>query len=227
MTFGIREGYTHRAEPDYFHDVKPDGKTWQPDVIPIAVHLARLLKLKTLIDIGCGRGHGLVPYATEFEVIGVDYGANIEHCRKVYPFGRWLDCNLEEETPYFDSETLKNSMVVCSDVLEHLRNPECLIMTLKMAVCCAPVVVLSTPDRERVYGYDHSGEPGNPHHVREWTLSELTTWLATYGLYAVWSGWTVSNNVDKAKNTSLVVLAKAKMPYNSVAIETLFDAEKA
>ena len=225
--YGIREGYQHRAEPNYFHDVRPDNKRWQCDVIPIAVHLARVLKLKTLIDIGCGRGYGLVPYASEFNLIGIDYGANIEYCRQQYEFGRWLDVDLSSETPYLDSETLKTSMVVCSDVVEHLVNPECLILSLRMAACCAPLVVFSTPDRERVYGYDHSGVPGNPHHVREWTLSELVNWLPTYGLHVQWAGWTLNNNVDREKSTCLLLLSR---PENKVGIggqiEGLFDLEK-
>lgn len=225
--FGIREGYTHRVAPAYFHDTRPDGKVWQPDVLKIAVHLARLCNLTHLVDIGCGRGENLIPYAREFGITGIDYGANIEHCRSTYHFGRWLDCDLEHETPYIEGETLKHSMIICSDVIEHLKNPELLALTLKMSLCCAPFCVLSTPDRLRTYGYDHSGEPQNPFHVREWALSELVNWLATYGLHTAWAGWTLNNNIDRVKSTCLLVLDNGKVSYNCTQIEQLFEVEKA
>lgn len=206
-TFGIRKGYIARSKPDYFVDQQIDGKLWQPDVLPMAAHLARSMKCKTIIDIGCGRGEKLKPYATEFEIIGVDFGDNLNYCRETHDFGRWLECDLEQSTPDIDSETLKQAVVVCSDVIEHLVNPERLALTLAMMSCCAPVVMISTPDRKRTYGYDHNGPPTNPHHVREWTRGELQEWLGKYGLHASLKCWTRSNNVDAESNTTLLMFA--------------------
>lgn len=225
--YGIKEGYTHRTEPSYFHDTQPDGKCWQPDVLSIAIHLARLRGLKRLVDVGCGRGTKLIPYAREFGITGIDYGENVDYCRRVYAFGEWVSCDLEHETPMLEGEQLKQSMIICSDVVEHLCNPELLLLSLKMMLCCAPFCVLSTPDRLRTYGHDHGGPPGNVHHTREWTLTELVAWLATYGLHTVWRGWTLNNNIDRVKSTCLLVLDRGNIAYNDLQIEQLFEVESA
>src|SRR6185436_4693782 len=113
-----------------------------------------------------------------------------------------------------------------SDVLEHLCNPHHLILNLVMMLTCAPLLVLSTPDRLRTYGYDHSGEPSNKHHTREWTLDELTAWLQSYGFCIEWRGWTLSNNVDREKNTCLLVVSTGKRAYNLGEIDKVFEVEK-
>lgn len=211
QTFGIRDGYTAREKPDYFVDNRPDGKLWQPDVLPMAAHLARTLKCNTLIDIGCGRGEKLMPYANEFEIVGVDFGENINYCRETHKFGRWLECDLEQSTPDIERDILKQAVVVCSDVIEHLVNPERLALTLAMMSCCAPVVMLSTPDRYLTYGEDQNGPPGNPHHVREWKINEMAKWLEKYGLIASRKGFTLSNNVDGRYNTMLLFFTQQSL----------------
>lgn len=221
-TFGIREGYTAREKPDYFHDVQPDGKIWQPDVLPIAVHIARQTGAKRLLDIGCGRGTKLIPYASEFEIIGVDFGDNIQYCRQNYTWGQWIECDLEKDW----ITVLGNipSVVVCSDVIEHLIMPDHLIRMLVGASKTLDVnaVIVSTPDRLRTYGYDHNGIPSNPHHVREWTLMELLNLLQRHGMKNFQAGYTRSNNVDIGKNTSLVVLSNGEKAYN---ISGVFDLD--
>jgi SAM-dependent methyltransferase len=220
----IRDGYTPRLQPDYFHDVKPDGKTWQPDVLAIAAHLARANGATRLVDIGCGRGTGLTPYSREFDVVGIDYGANIEYCQSAYDWGTWLELDLEQEPT--EMLLFNDSVVVCSDVIEHLVQPDYLLLTLKASTVCAKSVVLSTPDRLRTYGRDQDGPPGNPHHTREWTLDEMTALLESYGLNIAWRGWTISNNVDRLKNTMLLILTRRGIVYNMQEMLTQFDVEQ-
>jgi len=224
--YGIRDGYTPRLKPDYFQDIQTDfPKLWQPDVLPIAVHIARLNGCKTLIDIGCGRGEKLVPYANEFDIIGMDYGDNLDYCRSQHDFGRWLDVDLERDVLDIPGDVLKKSVLVCSDVVEHLVNPEKLALNLKMLLICAPYLVLSTPDRLRTYGQSQDGPPGNPHHVREWTLAELAAWLESYGFTVEWKGWTRSNDMDQQKNTTLLVLSAHRRNERLGNIEGLFEVD--
>jgi SAM-dependent methyltransferase len=221
-SYCIRDGYTPRLTPNYFADVQSDGKRWQPDVLPITAHLARINGAKRLVDIGCGRATGLLPYSREFDVVGMDYGSNIEHCRMNYDWGTWVSCDLENDIPDVDT---RDAAIVCSDVIEHLIKPDNLLATIMTGVVCAKFAVITTPDRERVYGYDHPGKPGNVHHVREWTLDEMTALLESCGLNVAWRGWTVSNNVDRLKNTMLVILTRRELCYN-VNIDGVFDVER-
>lgn len=219
--FGIRDGYTAREKPAYFHDVQPDGKLWQPDVLAIATHVARKAGLKSLVDIGCGRGEKLLPYAGEFDITGFDYGENIQHCRNCIPFGRWFEHNLEEGISFFYPYTY---VAICSDVIEHLIDPSRLIADLAKMDFSTSALIVTTPDRERVYGYDQRGPPGNVHHVREWTLRELQHYLRSFGLEARWAGWTLNNNVDRLFHTSCLYFGN---PLYTEGIERIFQLERA
>lgn len=225
MTYCIRDTYTARLTPDYFADITSDGKLWQIDVIPIAAHLARVNHCKTLVDIGCGRGHKIEPYTHEFNVIGVDYGANIDYCKQTYKKGQWINADLEHEIPAIADNDLKNSVVICSDVIEHLINPKQLVDTLAVFAVYAKAVILTTPDRKRTYGYDHNGVPGNPHHVREWTLAELGQWLSEFPFNFHWAGWTLNNDYDRELTTQLFILSKMHGAVDLTALEDVFHLE--
>ena len=174
MTYGLKSAYNARLKPEYFSDSLPDSTAWQADVYRLAADLAREAKIKRLVDIGCGQGGKLASFAGEFETIGYDYGDNIAHCQKVYPAGEWHVVDLEAEAISAD---FHNSIVICADVIEHLIKPDMLMETLRNAAQTAAYVLVSTPDRMRVYRRDQNGPPGNPYHVREWTLNELETWF--------------------------------------------------
>jgi glycosyltransferase involved in cell wall biosynthesis len=211
MTYGLPDTYTARLQPQYFDDTLPDSASWQSDVYRLAVKLARKVGIKRLVDIGCGRGLKLAPFAHEFETLGIDYGANIEACLQ-YPEGEWLAVDLN--TTPVAMENFRGSIAICADVIEHLPTPDALVVTLRNAAERAAYVLISTPDRDRVYkGKEQNGMPGNPYHVREWTNAELVTWLRGEGLPVVWVGWTISNDARPDQvYTSLVILSKHPLP---------------
>ncbi len=175
----IKEGYRHRAEPEYANDAGHDGVVWQPDVYPEAVRLAELLGAGCIVDVGCGSGDKLAALYPRFEVVGIDLpGPNLELCRSRYPF---VDCrahDLEDNLALpVPDVVLTRAVVVCSDVIEHLRRPERLLRALRSALDVARAVVLSTPERDLTWGPDHNGPPPNPCHVREWSAPELEAFL--------------------------------------------------
>src|SRR4029079_8091671 len=61
--------------------------------------------------------------------------------------------------------------VVCSKFLEHLENPEVGLDELARVLSEGGLLAVSSPNRG-VY------PPGNPHHIREYTASELGDSLA-------------------------------------------------
>lgn len=206
QNYGLKSAYNARPKPEYFSDSLPDSTAWQADVYRLAAELAREANVKRLVDIGCGQGGKLAAVAGEFEIVGYDYGDNIAHCQKMYPNGQWHVADLETQVI---ADDFHGSIVICADVIEHLIKPDALLETLRNAAQTAAYVLVSTPDRMRVYRRDQSGPPGNPYHVREWTLNELEAWFHDEKLPIRWSGWTVSN--DKRPHqvwTSLLVLSK-------------------
>ena len=211
MPYNLPPNYTHRTAPEYFNDVLPDSSAWQADVYRLAMSLARVVGAKRLIDLGCGRGQKLLTYEDDFELVGVDYGDNIDYLNEHTGADKthvWASIDLNKESIH--SSFFRDGVVICADIIEHLPTPDALLESLQNAYETAPFVLLSTPDRARVYnGREHMGPPGNPYHCREWKLDELIGLLTSKDLPARWAGWTISNDTRPDQVwTSLVVMSK-------------------
>ena len=118
--------------------------------------------------------------------------------------GEWLAIDLET------TETLPvpaGSVVVCSDVIEHLIHPERLVRLLGSCLDDAALVVISTPDRIRTRGGRHFGPSPNRGHVQEWSLRELVAFLTAEGLNVRHADHTRSNDHQDALATCLVEVA--------------------
>ena len=130
--FFVRAHYRPRVTPLYFEDFDPDAKKkiYQPDVYSMAEVFATL-GVRRLFDIGCGKGEKLRPLADRFDIVGVDIGANIEHCRRTFPVGEWIEHDLESDIELpFARNDLQDSLIICADVIEHLVNPSALLRNL-------------------------------------------------------------------------------------------------
>lgn len=213
--YELPAGYRARPQPEYYVDSAEGdgGVTWQPDVYPLAADLARSLGCNTIVDIGCGHARKLSQLHPEFELIGVDYGPNIAHCRQQYRFGTWLEADLENDTllPIPD-RVLSRSVVVCSDVIEHLVDPRPLLDTLRTLLQQAPAVVISTPDRVRTHGPAQMGPPPNPAHTREWELGEFQRLLQREGFHIAAATHTRSNDRDHQPATIVAVVVNPQHP---------------
>lgn len=195
--FCLVPGYQSRTTPEYYVDsaTRDTGIVWQPDVYPVAAVVARQLGCFHILDIGCGDGAKLTPLHPEFLVTGVDYGQNLDYCRSHYGFGQWLEADFESADFLLIPEAvLARTVVVCSDVIEHLVDPRALLRLIRMLLRHAPYAVLSTPEREVVRGVEHRGPSPNRAHVREWSLVELGRLFALAGLRPDFLGLTRSNS---------------------------------
>jgi Methyltransferase domain len=213
--FGLPANYRQRQQPEYFVDETDDGVTWQPDVYPYAAQLAQHLGRDTVVDIGCGRAGKLTALASaqsNWQFIGVDFGANIRWCAQHLTFGQSIEADLETTTDLaIPVDALRRAVVVCSDVLEHLVRPDvalALIHRLTVLGRNAPAV-LSTPARERRAGADYLGEPRNPAHLREWTGDEFKSFLAASGFAIQDFQYTRSDDHGGGKTTQLVTTVPA------------------
>jgi len=232
----IKQDYKSREVSQYFEDSLADasGIVHQPDVYPFAGHLARILGRQNIIDLGCGRAQKLVTLQPEFRTVGVDHGANIRYCRQHYDQGKWIEWNLESPRPIpIRKSLIRDSIVICSDVMEHLIDPVTLLRNLRHWLHDASFAVLTTPERERVRGPEDKGPPANPSHVREWSLKELEQFIESIGFNIVFSGLTANNSRDLEKKTSLFVLSGDSAPnrvpapknFRVVAIMTAYNEE--
>lgn len=181
----------------------------QPDVYRLARDLAGETGVHRVIDVGCGQGRKLAALHPTFEVVGLDFGENLAHCRSAYPWGRWLEADLDGDAPWpLTPADLEGSALVASDVIEHLRRPERLLSGLRQALAHAEWAILTTPDRVATHGVAHLGPPPNPAHVREWALDELAALARGCGLEVALATRTASESTTWARRTSLLVLVR-------------------
>ena len=238
--FFIKTGYRSRPDIRYFDDnlIETEGIIHQPEVYDFARYLGHKLNCKYIIDVGCGQGNKLVKLYPDFHIIGIDYGKNIKYCKTKYDFGRWIECDLEQnKNLLIEKEILESSLVICSDTIEHLLNPTNLLVILKNLLEYASLCLISTPERDLVRGKDDFGPPQNLHHIREWNITEFEELLRFFGLNLEFIGLTVNNNKNYEKKTILAVTEKnlqnnlsnekTKTPtkFEVVAIMTCYNEE--
>ena len=173
----IKPGYIERAEPAYCVD-KPDGHLWQWDAYTTALEIATRNSAKWVIDLGCGSGEKLELLFGNFKRIGLDYGENLKRCVANYPGSEWGTIDLENGRFFPPS---MDAVIIFADVIEHLKNPEPLLIRLAELAPLVKGIVISTPDRDLTHGVGHNGPPPNLGHVREWNESELVSYLAWIG----------------------------------------------
>jgi SAM-dependent methyltransferase len=205
-TYFLKPGYRSREQPTYFVD-DLEGVVYQPDVYPVAARIAAAVGAATLVDIGCGRAGKLIEAARSLQTIGIDTGDNLAWCRVHHPARRWLECDLDRphELP-IPAADLEGAVLVCSDVIEHLVQPEHLLRALRTALVHARALVLSTPERDLTRGIADPGPPANACHVREWNLPEFARLLEHHGLPAHRIGLTRSDDQSSVMHTMLVVV---------------------
>ena len=204
MSLMLPDGYVENLDPAVYLDA-PQAVEWQPDVLPIAADLARIAGSSTIVDLGCGAARKLIPLASEFDVIGVDLPAIVDALPDV-PGATWIGHDLTAKA-LPAAAVVAGSVVVCSDVLEHIVDVTRLRTRFRQVLRGgAECIVISTPDRDCYYGPDHLGPPRNPTHVREWTLAELVDLMQSWGFTVTDAGHTRSNDGSPNEWTSLVII---------------------
>jgi hypothetical protein len=173
----------------------------------MAAALAESLGATTVIDVGCGRARKLAAMHPKFQIVGIDFGGNIAHCSHTYGFGTWIEHDLDRGGPLpIDRNLLPGSVVVCADVVEHLKQPEIALRALQDAAPPARAVLVSTPDRIRMEESSPDGPPVNPHHIREWTRTEFASLLRWCGFDSGYLTYTRSHTGALGLTTILYVL---------------------
>lgn len=168
----IKSGYTART--DYIHyDDQEETDNWQLEVYLHALGLMKKHGLTSVADIGCGSGYKLVTYLGEYRTVGLELGVNLEFLKNEYPEREWLESNFDI------NHQLSVDVLICSDVIEHIVNPNDLINYINNIEF--KYLVLSTPERELVYEKNSpylDGPPANEAHQREWNFKEFADYIS-------------------------------------------------
>jgi 2-polyprenyl-3-methyl-5-hydroxy-6-metoxy-1,4-benzoquinol methylase len=130
---------------------------------------------RSVIDVGCGTGnllHAIVERTSPGRVVGVDHArAGIARARQLVPSGEFQVVDLKKLNL---NETFE--LVLCTEVLEHLADPEEAVRVLVRLCADTGAIVVTVPD-----GAEDTWEG----HRNFWTESELQEFLTPYGTVEV------------------------------------------
>jgi SAM-dependent methyltransferase len=135
--------------------------------------------LSSVLDIGCGPAVKMKLFFSDVakELAIIDQPLTEKVAKGNLPQANFYGANLEDSS---FSMGKKFDLVICSDVIEHLVNPDSLLDIIKNHVKSEGMIVLSTPDRDLRRGLGNKQSP-NKQHVREWNAAEFKKYLEYSG----------------------------------------------
>jgi 2-polyprenyl-3-methyl-5-hydroxy-6-metoxy-1,4-benzoquinol methylase len=166
--FSIKPGYHHATTVEAFDDT---GNTdeWQRRVYELAAGMAQSLPNPSIIDVGCGSAWKLIHQLGQYRITGIEVAPTLQWLQTQYPEHNWL---------LFDDAAAANlqaDIVICSDVIEHIENPDNMMDFL--SAINFRYLVISTPERDACSGKDDFGPPVNTAHFREWNAPEFRNYV--------------------------------------------------
>jgi 2-polyprenyl-3-methyl-5-hydroxy-6-metoxy-1,4-benzoquinol methylase len=215
--FCLPKNYKINSKPIYFIDNLDDKNAgiFQPDIYELASRVAGHLGCAKIVDIGCGNGDKLCALGENFDRIGIDYMQNFSIAQKNHPQLKFFNVDL---TKSFSEilELAENSIVICSDVIEHLPNPLFLLKGLNALRGKSYGIIISTPDRDVARGLNNFGPPDNLSHTMEWNKVELNKLLSRYGLVPESHQLTRTNNISNELGCQTIFIKGSKIQYSTI-----------
>lgn len=189
-SYFIKEGYKINSV-NITNDQVSNTSYWNRDRImaaasyqlPVYDYVLNYLnnnRVESIIDIGCGVGRKLEyihKRKPEVKITGIDQKGAIDYCNANYKFGTWFADDFDNPCLAKD---LVADLVICSDVIEHVNDPDRLLAYVRSKMSPDGVAVISTPERDILRGADCFISP-NLHHVREWNSAEFLSYLEHNG----------------------------------------------
>jgi len=210
MSFFLPQNYIEQnnfsPEVKYF-----DEMICQPDVYRLAYHILQVGRLKYIVDIGSGNGDKLVGFRG-VKLYCVDIPENKKLIEEKLPNATFIPIDLNANALSIPDDILKDAVVICSDVIEHLSYPDKLATDLIGFMKVARFVLVSTPDRVRLRGLLHMGPPDNRAHIREWSAQEFYSFIkAADENNNFMIGFTLDNDLCREHN-NIIVLGGVDIP---------------
>ena len=184
----LPDKYVHRTENTFFDDT-PFTDEYQYEVYDVAFKTVVNHNFNSILDIGTGGGYKLIKYFSDYNTLGIDIEPTLSFLRTKYPDRNWG--KFEDIDSEFD-------LVICSDVIEHIPEPDGFIKNILELEF--KMIVFSTPDRDTLYGGVTVGPPSNTAHVREWTINEFFCYISKY--------FKIVNQYKFEPNTQVVLCKK-------------------
>jgi len=170
-TYNIDPRYAARIEYHHYDDQGAEDE-WQLEVYLHALGLMVKNGWQSVADFGCGSGFKLMTYLKNYQTVGYELDVNVQALKHKYPDRDW------RVSDFSKVNDIEADVIICSDVIEHLVDPDLLVEYLKNQ--SFKVLLLSTPVRELVYDEQDParfGPPRNYAHQREWSFTEFRHYI--------------------------------------------------
>ncbi len=137
-------------------------------------------RYKTILDVGCGPATKIKRFfASDLaETTLMDQPSSQDLIRKCVPEAKFIGINLETCR---DALVPTHDLVICSDVIEHLRDPNRCLDLIRSTLHRHGTAIISTPERNYRRG-TACMKSENSDHVREWNATEFRKYLESQGL---------------------------------------------
>jgi hypothetical protein len=192
----IKSGYHHARQVEAFDD-RLNKDEWQRSVYELAGTILQKTDGKSIIDAGCGSAYKLIDMFGNFLTTGIELEPLYRWLQEKYPSKKWLSF---EDT---DPSQLECDLLICSDTIEHIKNPDEMMDFLNRINF--KWLVISTPERNSIRGIIDFGPPENTSHYREWDKQEFKTYT---------SKWFDVNEqiISQDKSVSQILVCRKKSP---------------
>lgn len=187
-TFCIEQPYHCRLNPEHHDDVNYKDE-YQREVYEFASKFMSQHNFKTVADVGCGSAFKFIKYLKQYITTGYETEPCFSFLKKTYPNREWLlsgepEKSFPNKNIILDQEP-SYDLVICSDVIEHIIDPDELIhfllsLTTKYYLISTPCRKILLTHPQYSYYQNPKGPPANNAHVREWTMNELKKYLSQY-----------------------------------------------
>jgi SAM-dependent methyltransferase len=195
--FCIKPGYRARESPLSF-EREPGDRYWTPEriaasrsyqhpVYRLCRDLLRARRAHSFLDVGSGPGAKLAELIAPLcsDLVLIDQPSVREAAAQCLPGARFVAADLDA----LDLDLGRSfDLIVCSDVLEHLKHPDGCLRFIRSHLAAGGRAVLSTPERDHLRGRDCMESP-HPDHVREWNSAEFRRFVEGCGLVVEEQRW--------------------------------------
>lgn len=153
-----------------------DSLKHQAKVYDVANEIGIKYDCDSVLDLGCGNPAKLLSIFDN--VVGIDFPEKIldiaASAIKVNHNARWIGHDLDDGIDMGS----KFDIVICSDVIEHVNDPDMLLENAARHMSDESFLVISSPERTTV-------KEDNPLHVKEFSFEELKATLLANGFEIV------------------------------------------
>jgi 2-polyprenyl-3-methyl-5-hydroxy-6-metoxy-1,4-benzoquinol methylase len=167
----IKAGYHHAGKVETYDD-RFNKDEWQRGVYETACLLLHKTQGKSVIDTGCGSAYKLIDLFGKFHTTGIELEKTYQWLLEKYPLNNWLSYE------HTDPSQLECDLLICSDVIEHVKVPDEMMDFLQRINF--KWLVISTPERNSVRGKNDFGPPENVSHFREWNNLEFVNYISKW-----------------------------------------------